>query len=69
MLVFGFLFLTISSGVVDVIFGYTDPNAQLELALAAIIIASVGAGLLMHGLLSKQTEEDEEPEAEPQQAP
>ena len=64
LLMFGFLFLTISSSVVYVVFSYNDPVPQLELALAAILIASVGAGLLFHGVLSRKQEPEEKPGAE-----
>jgi len=67
MLMFGFLFLIILGGVVQVLFPYGDPVGQLEVALAAVIVASAGAGLLFHGILSKKTEAMDVTEPEPEE--
>ncbi|HME19301.1 MAG TPA: hypothetical protein VKF15_06185 [Nitrososphaerales archaeon] len=66
LLVFGFLFLLISSTVVSALIGYaSDPTRPLVLMqLLGIVLASVGAGLLIHGVLSRHAEVEEAPAAE-----
>jgi F0F1-type ATP synthase assembly protein I len=68
LLVFGFLFLLISSAVVGAIMGYsqdtTVPTVLME--LLGILLASVGAGLLMFALLSRRSKAEETPAADSQ---
>jgi len=68
LLVFGFLFLLISSTVVSAIIGYgTDPTVPLVLMeLVGIMVSSLGAGLLMYGILSRRPAAEETPTAEAQ---
>jgi len=68
LLVFGFLFLLISSTVVSAIIGYgSDPTVPLVLMeLVGITLSSLGAGLLMYGVLSRRSEPKEPPASETQ---
>jgi len=66
LLVFGFLFLLVASSVVTAIIGYSsDPTIPVVLMeLVGILLASVGAGLLMHAVLSRRSEAEKAPAAE-----
>jgi hypothetical protein len=66
LLVFGFLFLLISQSVVSALIGYgSDPTVPLVLMeLVAVVLAAVGAALLIHGILSRRPEAAGAPAAE-----
>jgi hypothetical protein len=66
LLVLGFLFLLISNGVVSAVFGYTaSPTSAVLMELLGIFVASVGAGMLIYGVLSRGPKQEETSTPEP----